>query len=263
MCVKKLILILFLGSTIAFSQSSKLMNKTIKLSKTKIELKQFNNAKSNNILFLNVHQDEQTSIDAIQAFAKDIPLNFAYLHHKNTRRIEYQIGKHFYTVDPNRIYTKQGREKTIETNHKVTLRSKLVAKKLAKEIIGLIKKYKIIVTLHNNSDVNYSIKSYLPGGDEAENTADVFINPNMDADDFIYTTEKKYFDYLKQANYNVILQDNTNFVNDGSLSVYCGINNIPYINIEAQLGHYNEQLDLIKVIYEMLTAYPSNLMVEK
>ena len=228
--------------------------KLIKLGKTQIELKQFFEAKTNDILFLNVHQDEQTSIDAIQTFAKDIPLNFVYFSHKNTRRIKYQIGKHFYTVDPNRIYTKQGRAETIETNHKVTLRSKMIAKKLAKEVIDLISNYKVIVTLHNNSDVNYSIKSYLPGGDEAQNTAEVFINPQMDADDFIYTTEKKYFDYLKQANYNVILQDNTHFVNDGSLSVYCGIHQIPYINIEAQLGHFDEQLELIKVIYEMLMA---------
>jgi hypothetical protein len=226
----------------------------IKLGKTKIELNQFNNAKTNDVLFLNIHQDEQTSIDAIETFAKDIPLNFAYLNHKQTRRIAYHIGKNTYTIDPNRIYTKEGREKTIETNDKATIRSKLVAKKLANEIIQLISKYKTIVTLHNNSDVNYSIKSYLPGGDEAENTAEVFINPKMDADDFIYTTEKQFFNYLKNANYNVILQDNTHFVNDGSLSVYCGIKGIPYINIEAQLGHFDEQLELIKVVYEMLTV---------
>lgn len=254
MCTKKLILILFLGSAISFSQSSKIMNKTIKLAKTKIELKQVNQVKNNDILFLNIHQDEQTSIDAIQAFSKDISLNFAYFNHKKTRRIKYQIGQHIYSVDPNRIYTKEGREKTIESEHQITLRSKMVAKKLANEIIQLISQYKTIVTLHNNSDVNYSIKSYLPNGDEAENTAEVYINPNMDADDFIYTTEKRFFDYLKNANYNVILQDNTHFVNDGSLSVYCGIKGIPYINIEAQLGHFNEQLELIKVIYEMLTA---------
>lgn len=252
---KYLLIILFLSSVMTPNQQQLFAQvKPIKLGKTQIELRQFFNAKTNKILFLNVHQDEQTSIDAIQTFAKDIPLNFAYLHHQSTRLIKYQIGSRFFTVDPNRIYTKKGRLNTIESNHKTTLKSRIVAKKLAKHIIHLIGNYSIIVTLHNNSDVNYSIKSYLPGGDEAQNTAEVYINPNMDADDFIYTTNKSYFDYLKQANYNVILQDNTNFVNDGSLSVFCGINNIPYINIEAQLGHFNQQLELIKVVYEMLTV---------
>ena len=253
-CYKKRIILFLLFTMLIKHQLMFAQTKPIKLGKTQIELKQFYMAKTANILFLNVHQDEQTSIDAIQDFAKEIPLNFAYLHHENTRRIAYQIGKHQFSVDPNRIYTKAGRTNTIETDHKVTLKSKMIAKKLAKEIIMLISQYKVIVTLHNNSDVNYSIKSYLDGGDEAQNTAEVYINPKMDADDFIYTTEKKYFNYLKRANYNVILQDNQNYVNDGSLSVYCGINNIPYINIEAQLGHYDQQLELIKIVYEMLTV---------
>ncbi|MGV6860765.1 MAG: hypothetical protein ACWA41_03285 [Putridiphycobacter sp.] len=235
------------------SQNTLTMSKPIKLAKTKIEIKQSFNAPTKNILFLNVHHDEQTSIDAIQKFAVDVPLNFAYIHHQNTRRLFYKIGKKEFSVDPNRIYTKQGRAATIETDHKTTLRSKMLAKKLSKEIIELVEQFKIIVTLHNNSDVNYSIKSYLPGGDEAQNTAEVFVNPKMDPDDFIYTTDQHYFDYLKRANYNVILQDNTNYVNDGSLSVYCGSKQIPYLNIEAQLGHFDEQLKMIEVVYEMLT----------
>ena len=51
--------------------------------------------------------------------------------------------------------------------------------------------------MHNNTDVNYSIKSYLPEGDEAQNTKEVYINDQMDPDDFIYTTEKSFYDKLK------------------------------------------------------------------
>jgi hypothetical protein len=106
--------------------------------------------------------------------------------------------------------------------------------------------------MHNNTDVNYSIKSYLPGEDESQNTADVYVSDKWDADDFVYTTDKKYFDYLKQADVNVILQDNSGFVNDGSLSVYCGKKGIPYLNIEAQKGHLDEQIKLVEIVYQML-----------
>jgi hypothetical protein len=101
--------------------------------------------------------------------------------------------------------------------------------------------------------VEYTIKSYLPGGDEAKNTADIHVSENWDADDFVYTTHKPYFDYLKANDVNVILQNNTDFVNDGSLSVYCGIKGIPYLNIEAQKGHLTEQIKLVEVVYKMLT----------
>src|SRR5690606_32862496 len=104
----------------------------------------------------------------------------------------------------------------------------------------------------NNTDINYSIKSYLPDGDEAKNTKDIYINDEMDPDDFIYTTDQVFFEKLKSKKINVILQDNKNFVNDGSLSVYCGINEILYINIEAQLGHFKEQLRLIEIVMSIL-----------
>jgi hypothetical protein len=247
------LLVLFISMTVK-PQLSLTSDLPIKLGRTSINIKQFYNGLNKNILFLNVHQDEITSIDAIQDFGREIPINFAYIHHKGTRRIDFVIGKQIFSIDPNRIFTTKGRKETILPKKPFFLKATLIAKKLAKKLIFEIKKFNVVVTLHNNSDVNYSIKSYLPGGDEAQNTLDVFINPNMDPDDFIYTTEKKYFNYLKAENYNVILQNNHHFINDGSLSVYCGVNQIPYINIEAQLGHYKEQLKLIKVVYEMLNA---------
>jgi len=108
--------------------------------------------------------------------------------------------------------------------------------------------------MHNNTDVNYSIESYLPGGDESENTMDVNVAPDWDPDDFIYTTVEAYYIKFKEAGLNVILQDNDKCVNDGSLSVWCGQRNIPYVNIEAQKGHYDEQMKLTKIVVEILTA---------
>lgn len=214
------------------------------------------NAKQNNsksdILFLNIHEDEYTSIEAINQFSKTTLVNFAYLQHNKTRRIFYSSRKITYSIDPNRIYTAKGRKATLEPEHRLKIRPKKIAKRLAKEIIKLVKQYSVIVTMHNNTDVNYSIKSYLPGEDESQNTADVFISDNWDSDDFVYTTNKLYFDYLKKADVNVILQDNTGYVNDGSLSVYCGKKGIPYLNIEAQKGHLKEQIKLVEIVYGML-----------
>ena len=42
----------------------------IKLGKTKIELNQFNNAKTNDILFLNIHQDEQKVLMLLKPLPK-------------------------------------------------------------------------------------------------------------------------------------------------------------------------------------------------
>lgn len=228
------------------------MKKSIVLGDTIIILSQEYKTESQSILFLNIHEDESTSIEAIHHFAKTTQLNFAYLQHNKTRRIYFSAKQTTFSIDPNRIYTKKGRKASLQPIKLLSFKAQKIAKKLAKEIINLVNQYSIIVTMHNNTDVNYSIKSYLPGEDESQNTADVFVSKNWDADDFVYTTSKVYFDYLKQADVNVILQDNTNFVNDGSLSVYCGKKEIPYLNIEAQKGHLKEQIRLVEIVYGML-----------
>jgi len=208
--------------------------------------------KDSSILYLNIHEDEQTSIEAIRAFQKIKPVNFTFIEHNKTRRINFNIKNTNYSFDPNRIYTPLGRKKTIEPRQFLKFKPRVVTKFIANHIIKIVNKYDVIVTLHNNTDVNYSIKSYLPGKDESENTAEVYITENWDADDFVYTTEKSYFDYLKAKEVNVILQKQSGYVNDGSLSIYCGQENIKYLNIEAQKGHLDEQIKLIVIVDEML-----------
>ena len=242
----------FLLLTTVYGKSQMTMKKELQLGDSLIVVNsKFNNNKKD-ILFLNIHEDEHTSIEAVEHFSQTTDVNFVYLQHNQTRRIHFSTKTRSYSFDPNRIYTSKGRRATLEPSTTFKFRPNRIAKKLAKEIIELVNQYSIIVTMHNNTDVNYSIKSYLPGEDESQNTADVFISKNWDADDFVYTTSKKYFDYLKKADVNVILQDNVGFVNDGSLSVYCGKHGIPYLNIEAQKGHLKEQIRLVEIVYEML-----------
>ena len=51
---------------------------------------------------------------------------------------------------------------------------------------------------------------------------------------------------------NVILQDNRNFVDDGSLSTYSALNDIRYVNIETEEGHLEKQLELIRLVHQVL-----------
>jgi hypothetical protein len=226
--------------------------KSIKIGENSIQiLHQFGDL-SDKILFLNVHEDEQTSIDVVNHYAEENPLHFVRLKHEKTRRISFGIKNKSYSVDPNRIYTRKGRRKTLKDGGKFSYKASKSVKELANEILAYLSDRTVIIAMHNNTDVNYSIKSYLPEGDEAQNTKEVYVNPEMDPDDFVYTTDELFYKKLKNRKINVILQDNKKYVNDGSLSVYCGKNGIPYINIEAQQGHFDEQLFLIGEVLAIL-----------
>lgn len=228
------------------------MVRTIILGSDSIRIIQQYGAAEDKVLFINVHEDEQTSIDAVEEYSTEQPVHFVRLAHQQTRRIEFALKGKSYSVDPNRIYTRKGRKNTLKDGGVFSLKASRSVRRFAKEVLSYLSERSVIIAMHNNTDVNYSIKSYLPGGDESQNTAEVYVNPNMDPDDFIYTTDKAFYDKLKDNEINVILQDNKKYVNDGSLSVYCGVRGIPYINIEAQKGHFDEQLRLIKEVMAIL-----------
>ena len=251
---QKLALILCVSAwSSALSQTGETMIKTLKIGDSTVQILQDYGKVEDSILFINVHEDEQTSIDATNHYIEQVaPLHFVRLKHNKTRRVHFSIKTKDYSVDPNRIFTGRGRWKTLRDGGKFSFKASREVKAFAHEILSFLDERTVVVAMHNNTDINYSINSYLPGGDESKNTRSLHINPLMDPDDFIYTTEERYFKFLKAKGINVILQDNRRYVNDGSLSVYCGKKRIPYVNIETQRGHFEEQLQLIEVVLEMI-----------
>lgn len=249
----RLLLISFFSlSCMVWSQEKSTMETTVLLGETPIQIIDSKPINSDSIIFLNVHEDETTSIETLIRYSEMDPIPFFYLKHQQTRRVHFTLKGKNYDFDPNRIFTRKGIRKTLKDGENRSHKARKVAKKLAAEILGRLQGARAVVALHNNTDVNYSIKSYDVDGDEAQNTKWVYINEEMDPDDFIYTTNERFYQAFKERKINVILQDNTGYVNDGSLSVYCGKNEIPYINIETQKGHFDEQMALLKVVLEIL-----------
>lgn len=207
-----------------------------------------NETNSKKIVFINVHENEKTSIEAFYQFNADKKYPFFYLKHNATRRIHFNHKNVVYSIDPNRIFSHYGIETTIAYDSLQNRRAEKMAKALSHEILKSIEGFEWVISLHNNTPDNYSVLTYLPGGDEAGNALLVHVNPKMDSDDFIFTTDSTLFYKLKDENINVVLQDNENCFDDGSLSVYCGKKQIRYANVEAEEGHLREQVFLIEIV---------------
>jgi hypothetical protein len=246
-------LVLFFSCSIFAQQKTSVDYCDYEMGDTTVTFVVENSLSNKDILFINVHENEATSIEALNQFDVKNEYKFFWLNHNATRRIFYNHKAELFSVDPNRIFSHEGIVATLAYDSIFDNRkAEKMAKALAHEILKFVHDAKWIISLHNNTPDNYSIKSYLPGGDEAPNTKDVFINDSMDADDFIYTTNQFLFDELKKKNINAILQDNVNCINDGSLSVYCGMKGIPYANVEAEDGHLAEQIVLIKEVVSIV-----------
>lgn len=200
------------------------------------------------LTFLNVHEDEQTSIEALKSFALENPINYCYFRHTGERRIAFTLNDSIYSIDPNRMFTDEGRRKTLEDGENWSPAAEQALQNFAENFLRTLPKADLIVALHNNTPDNYSIQSYLPDSSEAQNTGQLYINPKMDPDDFIYTTDSLLFAKFREHKVNTILQDPNNFVDDGSLSVYCGLKKLRYVNIETEHGHLKEQETLLELL---------------
>lgn len=230
------------------------MVKTLKIGEDTFRIIQQYGATTDRLLFLNVHENEATSIEAIEQYSKETPVHFIRIAHEQTRRLKFQLNGAHYSVDPNRIYTRKGRRKTLQDGGSFSLKAARQVRQFARQLLHYLNGRSGVVAMHNNADTGYSIASYLPEGEEARNTAAIYINPQMRPNDFIYTTVPSFFQLLKERAINVVLQDNRSVVDDGSLSVYCGMKGIPYINIEAQSGHLEVQLHMLREVVKVLRS---------
>lgn len=241
------------------AQAHSQTNSTIhKLGSTTIRFQQFCGQPQPGISWLHVHENETTAVATAKALIDSLQLGcFVTWQHSGDRYVSYQLAGKQYKFDPNRIYTPKGLAATLKANGYYSTKGYKAAQQLADAFIAkYVAGNRLVIALHNNSDSGgLHIKSYLPGGDYANDAAEVFVNETADIDDFFYTTDKRIFDFLKAKGFNILLQNNATVTDDGSLSVYCGKQKMAYLNIEAQHGHLAEQKAMMLAVYEMIREF--------
>ncbi len=201
------------------------------------------------IIYFNLHENETTSIKAGNEIVNTYGGMFYRIKAVGNRLITFSKNKQTYQFDPNRIFTKTGIKKTLEKYSKYTADSKEIVERFSKQLIDSFFTTKtMVVALHNNSKSAYSILHYKKGQEYEKDADSLHISARWDESDFFYVTNLRFFQILKNKDFNVVLQNDKTVEDDGSLSVFCGMKNIPYINVEAGNNHLKEQIEMIREI---------------
>ena len=209
------------------------------------------------MLFYNMHDNENTGVDAARKVLKRKGGVLYELVHSGKRNIEFVVDTATVEVDPNRIYTIAGVEKKMLEQG---ISDTAVFAKVYEAGVNLVElldvdQQNIVITLHNNTNDNYSFESYLVNGEYASDAIATHSGRNKDPDEFYFVTSWGLFEKLKGTGFNIVLQDNTNVTDDGSLSVYCGFRGIEYVNIEAQHGHKSRNKKMIRRLIKAIETY--------
>lgn len=207
-----------------------------------------------NLVFISLHNDEFTSVEATKKILEKEDGLLIELENKGKRDLKFKMGHSIYTVDPNRIFSLEGISVSLKINGKFSNKAAREVEKLGKRLIQLLPEYLLcIIALHNNTNEGFAVTEYLPGEKRDVDAAKVNSNPDHDPDDFFITTDPHLFQELASKKYNIVLQDNENCVEDGSLSVFCGKNNIRYVNLETEHGKLDQYSEMLRHLFEVLT----------
>jgi len=210
------------------------------------------NPAASSIVFISLHDNEITGQRVVSSFIKHNNLAFIQIENNKQRLIRFTYLKRSYVFDPNRIFSEKGIMLSLKFYGNYSPVAAVKVKNFANLILRQLTTAKIIIAVHNNSDGNYSINSYLKGGKLFKNAKQVNILPKSDPDDYFLTTSRQLFEKLKAKNFNAVLQDNIHVSDDGSLSVYYRNKNTQYINIEAQKGHVSKQTEMLHALMLVL-----------
>jgi len=203
------------------------------------------------LVFINVHDDENTGVGACLQLLADRGGRLVQLRHDGGRLISFMLQGKVFKFDPNRMFTLEGVRKTLQTYGPLSPDAVDSVRHFAAQFLSICSfdELSLLVTIHNNGDHGYSAASYCEGGSNESDARAVHLAPNVDTDDFFFVTDERLFEIFRSKHFNVVLQDNDEVTDDGSLSVLAGKQGIPYINVEAQEGHFQQQLDMLGEVY--------------
>jgi hypothetical protein len=206
---------------------------------------------------INLHDDENTSVAAGKFVVAKTGGRLVELVHSGDRHLTFALEGKSFRFDPNRMFSDTGIQATLSRQGDYSEAAHQAVKNFA---ANFIERYAldcepVIIALHNTSGGGLTIQSYLPEGRLQAVTAQVHVSSQRQPGDFFYVTEPGMFDYLRELDFNVVLQDNQNVPDDGSASVYFARKGIPYLNVEAQVGRLEEQIEMLRVVVLMLAEF--------
>lgn len=205
--------------------------------------------------YLNLHENEQTSVEAATALLQHRPGTLIELRAGGGRLITFRAGWRPHAFDPNRIFTDAGLRATLRRHGSDTPLARVAVQGLRDALLALLADPPDapVVALHNNGAGRYSVQAYEPGGAHARDAQAVAVNPLLSPQDFFVVTRRSLFDGLRARGFNVVLQSE-HPTDDGSLALWFQQRGRSYVNVEALHGHAREQQRMLAAVADL--AFP-------
>lgn len=277
--------IIFLLAASANAATVKTTQK-LRLGDSELSVNVYENAGAN-ITFFAPHHNEQIGLNLAKDYVarsggRLIEIVSTDEKGNPSRYIKFASGGKNYTIDPNRIYTENGRSCNVAADVQgiaASFAEALLKIMLAPDGKTLRANERFIVAVHNNTDVSakaqaaqnsdltavaflkaQSTNNLTDGAFEMQAGGVFLSNTETDEDNFVFLSTPMYIGHFAEKGFNVVVQKPANALrsaqckmDDGSLSVYSAQTGVAYICLEADgVSGYARQRQMLEAVYALL-----------
>jgi len=197
--------------------------------------------------YIIIHGDENTSKLLLKE-KQSAEAGMYIIINSKTREVPFYDTR----VDPNRIFSRTGSRQTLKKFKPVWAEKDLddalnYLDEERPQFLNLIfpDSLGVLIALHNNLR-GYNLKH------EIKNSRLVSIKDDQNLENFILCTSYNDYEKIVRGPFNVILQDEMQEKDDGSLSWAALKNGVRYINIETKLGWLSSQKKMLEFVERTL-----------
>ncbi len=282
----KLTLLLFILLLAAFTTdgATRKSSLDLPLGASRVRVNVYENAGAGNLTFFAPHYNERIARTLARESVERnggrlVEIESVDENGNADRYVRFSSDGKIHTVDPNRIYTENGRRcQNLPPNEAQAV------KQFADTLLQIIfadSNPPFIVAVHNNRDVDAKSESTkatdltaaafvkasgtnrsLHGAFQMQADGVYLSNTEADADNFVFLSTPRYVGHFAELGFNVVVQKASAkiptaecSIDDGSLSVYAAQQQIQYICLEADgTGGAFRQTQMLEAVRALLPA---------
>lgn len=215
------------------------------------------------ITLLNLHDNENTAVEAGLAFIEKYGGRLIELRHGRGREIVVRVDGVLHRFDPNRMFSDFGLKKSLEYFQISSDEVFSISATFRDSLINLfaIHEETVVIAIHNNTSDKMTINDFRAGEWYGNDTREVFINPHHDSDNFFVVTQQDLYTALAERGYNVALRAE-NPPDRGMLMDYCVRFGVLNITVETEHGKRVEQEKMLEVLWEILKENGHDILIK-
>ena len=197
--------------------------------------------------YLHIHGNESTARDLLRQHLRTFK-GKGFIVESEVRNVPVGALR----IDPNRMFSDAGAEANLwrlnrRSPEAYQQNARMYLEKDREKFVRAILPPEggLLIALHNNGQ-GYSVNDEIPISDA------VSVPDKENPRDFMLTTTRADFELIRKSPYNIVLQETSRGPEDGSLSRLCAQRGIRYVNIEAALGNYQQQKQMLEWLEQNL-----------